>query len=97
MSAIGPLSIDMYLPAFPTIAKGLNTSIETVTLSLSSFFIGISIGQLIYGPLLERYGRKIPLYFGLGLYAISAFACATAVSVEMLILFRFFQALGGCQ
>ncbi|MEY4333469.1 MAG: hypothetical protein RLZZ196_2212 [Bacteroidota bacterium] len=96
MSAIGPLSIDMYLPAFPTIAKGLNTSIETVTLSLSSFFIGISIGQLIYGPLLERYGRKIPLYFGLGLYAISAFACATAVSVEMLILFRFFQALGGC-
>ena len=96
MSAIGPLSIDMYLPAFPTIAKGLNTSIEKVTLSLSSFFIGISIGQLIYGPLLERYGRKIPLYFGLGLYAISAFACATAVSVEMLILFRFFQALGGC-
>ncbi|MFZ9472931.1 MAG: multidrug effflux MFS transporter [Sediminibacterium sp.] len=96
MSAIGPLSIDMYLPAFPTIAKGLNTTIETVTLSLSSFFIGISIGQLIYGPLLERYGRKIPLYFGLGLYAISAFACATAVSVEMLILFRFFQALGGC-
>ncbi|NBX28686.1 MAG: MFS transporter [Chitinophagia bacterium] len=96
MSAIGPLSIDMYLPAFPTIAKGLNTSIETVTLSLSSFFIGISIGQLIYGPLLERYGRKIPLYFGLSLYAISAFACATAVSVEMLILFRFFQALGGC-
>ena len=96
MSAIGPLSIDMYLPAFPSIAKGLNTSIQHVTLSLSSFFVGISIGQLIYGPLLERYGRKIPLYFGLGLYAISALACATSVSIEMLILFRFFQALGGC-
>jgi DHA1 family bicyclomycin/chloramphenicol resistance-like MFS transporter len=96
MSAIGPLSIDMYLPAFPSIAKGLNSSIEKVTLSLSSFFIGISIGQLVYGPLLERYGRKIPLYFGLCLYAVAAFACATAASVEMLILFRFLQALGGC-
>jgi len=96
MSAIGPLSIDMYLPAFPSIAKGLNSSIERVTLSLSSFFIGISIGQLVYGPLLERFGRKIPLYFGLGLYAVAAFACATSVSVEMLILFRFLQALGGC-
>ncbi len=96
MSAIGPLSIDMYLPAFPSIAKGLNSSIERVTLSLSSFFIGISIGQLVYGPLLERFGRKIPLYFGLSLYAVAAFACATSVSVEMLILFRFLQALGGC-
>ena len=96
MSAIGPLSIDMYLPAFPSIAAGLNSSIERVTLSLSSFFIGISIGQLIYGPLLERYGRKIPLYVGLGLYALASFACASATSVEMLILFRFLQALGGC-
>ncbi len=96
MSAIGPLSIDMYLPAFPSIATGLKTSVATVTFSLSSFFIGISIGQLLYGPLLERFGRKIPLYFGLSLYAISSFACATAMSVETLILFRFFQALGGC-
>jgi DHA1 family bicyclomycin/chloramphenicol resistance-like MFS transporter len=96
MSAIGPLSIDMYLPTFPSIAQGLNTTIERVTLSLSSFFIGISIGQLVYGPLLERYGRKKPLYFGLGLYALASIACATAVTVDMLILCRFFQALGGC-
>lgn len=96
MSAIGPLSIDMYLPAFPSIATGLKTSVATVTLSLSSFFVGISIGQLLYGPLLERFGRKLPLYFGLSLYAVSSFACATAMSVETLILFRFFQALGGC-
>jgi DHA1 family bicyclomycin/chloramphenicol resistance-like MFS transporter len=96
LSAIGPLSIDMYLPAFPSIAKGLNTTVSLVMLSLSSFFIGISIGQLLYGPLLERYGRKTPLYFGLALYAISSFACATAMSVETLIVFRFFQALGGC-
>ena len=69
LSAIGPLSIDMYLPAFPSIAKGLNTTVASVMLSLSAFFIGISVGQLLYGPLLERYGRKKPLYFGLALYA----------------------------
>ena len=96
LTAIGPLSIDMYLPAFPSIAKGLNTSVSTVMLSLSSFFVGISFGQLLYGPLLERFGRKTPLYFGLSLYAISSLACATAMSVETLIAFRFFQALGGC-
>ena len=96
LSAIGPLSIDMYLPAFPSIAKGLNTTVPSVMLSLSSFFIGISVGQLMYGPLLERYGRKTPLYIGLSLYAIASLACATAMSVETLIVFRFFQALGGC-
>jgi len=96
LTAIGPLSIDMYLPAFPSIAKGLNTSVSTVMLSLSSFFVGISFGQLLYGPLLERFGRKTPLYFGLTLYAISSLACATAMSVETLIIFRFLQALGGC-
>ena len=96
LTAIGPLSIDMYLPAFPDIAKGLNTPVASVMLSLSSFFIGISIGQLIYGPLLERFGRKKPLYFGLIIYAIDAIGCATTVSVNGLILFRLFQALGGC-
>lgn len=96
LSAIGPLSIDMYLPAFPSIAKNLHTSVSSVMLSLSSFFVGISVGQLLYGPLLERFGRKNPLYFGLTLYAISSLACATSMSVETLIIFRFFQALGGC-
>lgn len=96
LSAIGPLSIDMYLPAFPSIAKGLNTTVASVMLSLSSFFIGISVGQLVYGPLLERYGRKVPLYFGLSLYAVASLACAISISVEALIAFRFLQALGGC-
>ena len=96
LSAIGPLSIDMYLPAFPDIAKSLHTSVSSVMLSLSSFFIGISVGQLIYGPLLERFGRKKPLYFGLVLYALSSLACAIALSVDTLIIFRLFQALGGC-
>jgi DHA1 family bicyclomycin/chloramphenicol resistance-like MFS transporter len=65
-------------------------------LSLSSFFIGISVGQLIYGPLLERFGRKKPLYVGLFIYALASFACLTTSSVNGLILFRLFQALGGC-
>jgi DHA1 family bicyclomycin/chloramphenicol resistance-like MFS transporter len=86
----------MYLPAFPTIAKDLNTPVSSVMLSLSSFFIGISFGQLIYGPLLERYGRKKPLYVGLFIYALSSIACATTYTVDTLVAFRFFQAIGGC-
>lgn len=96
LTAIGPLSIDMYLPAFPAIAKNLNTTVSDVTLSLSSFFIGISFGQLLYGPLLERYGRKQPLYAGLLLYFAASIGCALAQSVNMLIALRLLQAVGGC-
>ncbi|MBS1557519.1 MAG: multidrug effflux MFS transporter [Bacteroidetes bacterium] len=96
LTAIGPFSIDMYLPAFPAIARELNTTVAQVMLSLSSFFIGVSAGQLLYGPLLERYGRKKPLYLGLSLYLLASVGCALATSIEALILFRFFQALGGC-
>jgi DHA1 family bicyclomycin/chloramphenicol resistance-like MFS transporter len=96
LSAIGPFSIDMYLPGFPGIARDLHTSVAQVSLSLSSFFIGISFGQLLYGPLLDRYGRKNPLYFGLSLYILASIGCALASSVEMLIFLRFLQALGGC-
>jgi DHA1 family bicyclomycin/chloramphenicol resistance-like MFS transporter len=96
LSAIGPFSIDMYLPAFPVIAKGLHTNIEQVQLSLSSFFIGISLGQLAYGPLLDRYGRKKPLYVGIIIYLLASAGCAMAASVNQLILLRFLQALGAC-
>ena len=96
LTAIGPFSIDMYLPAFPAIAKDLNTSVAQVMLSLSSFFIGISAGQLIYGPLLERFGRKTPLYAGLCLYLLASVGCAMANSIDSLIAFRFLQAIGGC-
>ena len=96
LTAIGPFSIDMYLPAFPDIARGLHTDIARVMLSLSSFFIGISAGQLLYGPLLERFGRKNPLYFGLSIYLMASVGCALAGSVNALIAFRLLQALGGC-
>jgi len=96
LTAIGPFSIDMYLPAFPDIAKNLHTSVAQVTLSLSSFFIGISFGQLLYGPLLERFGRKKPLYIGLCVYLLASIGCALAASVNALIVLRLLQALGGC-
>src|SRR3954470_3434580 len=96
LTAIAPLSIDMYLPAFSGIARDLHSTISEVTLSLSSFFIGISAGQLLYGPLLERFGRKPPLYPGLCLFFLASVGCAFSQSVHGLIVFRLFQAIGGC-
>lgn len=96
LTSIGPLSIDMYLPSFGSIAESLNTTTSAIALSLSSFFIGLGVGQLFYGPLLERYGRVKPTYIGLGIYALSSLGCAFSQSVEMLIFFRFTQALGAC-
>lgn len=96
LSTISPFAIDMYLPGFPAIAKDLNTSIAYVQLSLTSYLIGISAGQLLYGPLLDKYGRKIPLYVGLIIFVLASFGCAFTTSIEMLIVMRFVQALGGC-
>ena len=96
LSAIGPFSIDMYLPGFPAIAADLHTSVAHISLSLSSFFIGISVGQFIYGPLLDRYGRKKPMYIGLILYIVASVGCALAASANMLIALRLIQALGSC-
>ena len=96
LSALGPFSIDMYLPAFPAIAKDLQTTIPQIQLSLTSYFIGISLGQLIYGPIIDRFGRLIPLFIGLGIYLITCIACAFAKSSDALILLRFAQALGSC-
>ena len=96
LSAVGPFSIDMYLPGFPTIAASLSTTVDNVGYSLSSFFIGICVGQLLCGPLLDRFGRKKPLLIGLVLYIAASIACSLSESVESLIAFRFLQALGGC-
>lgn len=96
LSALGPFSIDLYLPGFPEIARDLNTSTGSVALSLSSYFIGVSIGQMIYGPLLDRFGRRIPLLIGLIIYLVASILIVYITTVESLILFRFVQALGGC-
>lgn len=96
LSAIGPFSIDMYLPGFPAIAANLHTTVDRVGYSLSSFFIGICVGQMLCGPLLDRFGRKKPLCVGLVLYILASVGCSMSKSVEALIAFRFLQALGGC-
>ncbi|HET7898581.1 MAG TPA: MFS transporter, partial [Flavisolibacter sp.] len=86
LSAIGPFSIDMYLPGFPAIAADLHASVDQVSYSLSSFFVGICAGQLLCGPLLDRFGRKRPLYVGLVLYVLASLGCAAAGSIEALIV-----------
>ncbi|WP_235942052.1 multidrug effflux MFS transporter [Pontibacter fetidus] len=96
LAALGPFAIDMYLPGFPAIAKDLNTDIAHVALSLTSYFFGIAVGQLIYGPLIDRFGRKKPLVIGLSIFVLAALGCALAPSVEWLIGLRLLLALGGC-
>jgi len=96
LSAMGAFSIDMYLPGFPDIAKDLHTTVAHITLSITSFFIGISVGQMIYGPLLDKYGRKKPLYVGLVVYLLASINCAYAPTANALIGLRFVQALGSC-
>ena len=96
LTAIGPFSIDMYLPSFPAIATALHTTVARISLSLSSFFAGIAFGQIFYGPLLDRFGRKKPLYVGLSLYLIASLGCAVAANSDQLIWLRLLQAVGSC-
>lgn len=96
LTALSPFSIDMYLPGFPDIAKSLNTTTAQVALSLSSYFIGLAGGQLLYGPLLDRFGRKPPLYIGLAVYIVASVGCFMAADINTLIALRFVQAVGGC-
>ena len=96
LTAMGPLAIDMYLPALPTIAREMATSTASVQVSLAVYFIGIACGQAFYGPISDRWGRKRALYFGLTLFSVSSVGCAMAGDVTALIALRFLQALGGC-
>jgi DHA1 family bicyclomycin/chloramphenicol resistance-like MFS transporter len=96
LSAFGPLAIDFYLPSFPALAQAFATDVEHIQLSLASYFVGIALGQLIYGPLADRYGRRRPLIAGLILFSLASLACALAPTLEWLIAARFVQALGGC-
>ena len=96
LSAFGPLAIDFYLPSFPTLARAFATDVEHVQLSLAAYFAGLAIGQLAYGPLADRFGRRKPLLVGVMLFSLASLACALAPSLEWLITARFVQALGGC-
>ena len=96
LTAMGPLAIDMYLPALPAIARDLQASPVLVQASLAAYFIGIAMGQALYGPFSDRWGRKPALYLGLSVFTLSSVACALTAQVELLIACRFLQALGGC-
>jgi DHA1 family bicyclomycin/chloramphenicol resistance-like MFS transporter len=96
LSIIGSLSIDMYLPALPTIAADFGVRGSDAQFTLSTFFLGFAIGQAFYGPLSDRFGRKPPLYVSLALYTVASLGCALAPSIEGLAGLRFLQALGGC-
>lgn len=94
LTALGPLSTDMYLPALPTIAQALDASVPATQFTLSAFLIGFACGQFLYGPVSDRVGRRPALAFGLLLFVAATIACALAPSIEVLSAARFLQALG---
>jgi DHA1 family bicyclomycin/chloramphenicol resistance-like MFS transporter len=96
LSAIGPFAIDMYLPALPIIQQSLHADVSSVQMSLMAFFAAVAIGQLVYGPVSDMFGRKRPIYFGLCLFALGSIGCALAPDIHSLILWRFVQGLGAC-
>ena len=92
--ALGPFSIDSYLPGFENIAQDFNITVAKVGLTLTSYFIGISLGQMAYGPIMDKFGRKRPLQIGLVIYILAALACYYSPNLTFLIISRFFLALG---
>ncbi len=94
LTALGPLAIDMYLPAFPTIAKDLSTEINRVQISLSTFLGGLAIGQLFWGPISDKYGCKRPILISLSIFIISSLACIYVQEIKVMWFYRFLQAFG---
>ena len=95
LSSIGPFAIDMYLPALPAIGSALHADVHAVQMSLMAFFVSFAISQLVYGPASDMFGRKPPLYVGIGLFIVGSVGCALAPDIGWLIAFRFLQGLGG--
>ncbi|MDA3046543.1 multidrug effflux MFS transporter [Campylobacter sp. VBCF_06 NA8] len=96
MSAVAPLSTDMYLPALKNVQTSFETSEFYTQLSISAFFVAFALGQLIYGPLSDIYGRRKPLLAGVALFIVASILCANTQNIYAFIFFRFVQALGGC-
>ncbi len=94
LGAVGPFAIDMYLPAMPTIAADLGTTVAATQMTLMVFFLAFGLCQLIYGPISDMTGRRPPLIFGVGLFVLASLACAVAPTIEWLILGRFLQGVG---
>ncbi len=95
LSSFGPLSLDLYLPALPQVATTLHTSDGAAQLSVSCCLAGLAIGQFVFGPLGDRFGRRRPLLAGVGLWTVAALLCAVAPSVTALVILRLIQGFGG--
>jgi len=96
LTAFGSVSMDMYLPALPSLVKTLHTTPSAAQQTVSIFLIGLAVGQLIYGPVSDRVGRRGPILFGVGVYLLASLGCALAASIGLLIVFRLLQAVGAC-
>jgi MFS transporter, DHA1 family, multidrug resistance protein len=94
LSAIGPFTIDMYLPAMPDIGRDLQASVADVQLTLTLYFVAFGVSQLFYGPMADAVGRKPPIYLGIGIFILGTIACAMAPTIGWLIAGRFVQGLG---
>ncbi|MEA2684038.1 MAG: transporter, family, multidrug resistance protein [Chloroflexota bacterium] len=94
VTAVGPIAVDAYLPAFPTLSRDFNADASSVQLTLTGLFAGLALGQVVAGPLSDALGRRRPLVFGLVAYVVASVACALAPSVGVLIVFRLLQGLG---
>jgi DHA1 family bicyclomycin/chloramphenicol resistance-like MFS transporter len=95
LTAFAPLATDMYLPAFDLMAHSFGISEGGVEITLSIFFLGLAIGQAIYGPLIDRFGRRAPLFFGIGLYLATTLLCLLVREIRVFTVLRFLQAVGG--
>src|SRR6185312_5839552 len=96
LSAVGPLTTDMYLPSLPDIVRLLGGTTAQGQLTISAYLVGFAAGQILYGPLSDRHGRKPVLIGAIALYCLASLACALSLSLPMLIGARALQALGGC-
>lgn len=95
LALVGPAAIDMYLPAMPRIAEEFGTSETAVQMTLTGYFIAFGVAQLVYGPLADQAGRRLPIFLGLGIFIVGAFGSAMAGSAEALVAWRAVQGLGG--
>jgi MFS transporter, DHA1 family, multidrug resistance protein len=96
LSAVGPLTTDLYLPSLPDIVRLLDTTTSRGQLTISAYLVGFAVGQIVYGPVSDRHGRKPVLIGAIVLYCLASLTCAFSTSIEMLIGARALQALGGC-